>query len=360
MRDDRLKDDDMLDTLKMMAPGTHLREGLENILRARTGALIVIGDSQEVMNVVDGGFYINKEYSASHLYELAKMDGAIVLSKDLKRILYANALLIPDTSIYTDETGTRHKTAERVAKQTNEVVMCISQRRNIITLYKDNRKYILKDTSTILTRANQALQTLEKYKAVLDSVMNNLSVLEFEDIVTMDDVAVAVQRTEMVLRIVMEIDRYICELGNEGRLTSMQLEELLANIEEDGLLVIEDYLVLKENRTAVDVLRQIRLFSYEELMDLTCICKALGHNISNNSFDVCVSPRGYRILSKVTRVPMNVVRKVVEVFSNLRGILKASIQDLDDVEGIGEVRARTIKEGLRRVQDQLLLDNRHI
>lgn len=359
MRDDRLKDDDMLEILKMMAPGTSLREGLENILRARTGALIVIGDSLEVMNIVDGGFNINKEYSAAHLYELAKMDGAIVLSKDLKRILYANALLIPDTSINTEETGTRHKTAERVAKQTNEVVMCISQRRNIITLYKGSRKYILRDILTILTRANQALQTLEKYKAVLDSAMNNLSVLEFEDIVTMDDVAVVIQRTEMVMRIVQEIDRYICELGNEGRLTSMQLEELLSNIEEDGFLVIEDYLVLKENRAAVDVLRQIRAFSYEELMDLSSVCKALGHHISNNSFDACVSPRGYRIMSKVTRVPMHVIRKVVEVFSNLRGILKASIEDLDDVEGIGEVRARTIKEGLRRVQDQLLLDNRH-
>ena len=360
MRDDRIKDDDMLDTLKMMAPGTPMREGLENILRARTGALIVIGDSQEVMNIVDGGFFINKEYSSSHLYELAKMDGAIVLSKDLKRILYANALLIPDTSINTDETGTRHKTAERVAKQTKEVVMCISQRRNIITLYKGSKKYILRDTPTILTRANQALQTLEKYKAVLDSAMNNLSILEFEDIVTMDDVAVVIQRTEMVMRIVLEIDRYICELGNEGRLTSMQLEELLANIEEDGLLVIEDYMVYKEGKTADEVLKQIRSFSYEELMELTHICKALGHHISNSSFDVCVSPRGYRIMSKVTRVPISVARNVVDTFVNLRGILKASIEDLDDVEGIGEVRARTIKEGLRRVQDQLLLDNRHI
>jgi diadenylate cyclase len=360
MREDRIKDDDMMDILKMVAPGTPVREGLENILRARTGALIVIGDSQEVMNVVDGGFFINKEYSSAYLYELAKMDGAIVLSKDLKRILYANALLVPDTSINTDETGTRHKTAERVAKQTKEVVMCISQRRNIITLYKGNKKYILRDTSTILTRANQALQTLEKYKAVLDTAMNNLSILEFEDIVTMDDVAVVIQRTEMVMRIVAEIDRYICELGNEGRLTSMQLEELFANIEEDGLLVIEDYMVHKEGKTANEILKQIRSFSYEELMDLNYICRALGHNVSSSSFDACVSSRGYRIMSKVTRVPLSVARNVVDTFVNLRGILKASIEDLDDVEGIGEVRARTIKEGLRRVQDQLLLDNRHI
>ncbi|MCX8128539.1 MAG: DNA integrity scanning diadenylate cyclase DisA [Clostridia bacterium] len=360
MREERLKENEMLDILKMMSPGTSLREGLDNILRARTGALIVIGDSQEVMNIVDGGFFINKEYSPAQLYELAKMDGAIIVSKDLKKILYANALLIPDPSIPTEETGTRHKSAERVARQTGEVVICISQRRNIITLYMDSKKYILRDTPTILTRANQALQTLEKYKAVLDDAMNNLSVLEFEDIVTLDDVALVIQRTEMVMRIVAEIDRYICELGNEGRLISMQLEELLANIEGDGLLVIEDYMIPVDDKCAEDVMRQIKSLKYEELMELTFVCRALGYYGGNNSFDINVSPRGFRIMNKVPRVPMTVIRKLVESFYNLQGILKASTEELDDVEGIGEVRARMIKEGLRRVQDQLLIDNRHI
>lgn len=360
MRQERLKDDVMLDILKMMSPGTPLREGLENILRARTGALIVIGDSQDVLSIVDGGFFINKEFTPAQLYELAKMDGAIIVSKDLKRILYANALLIPDSSIMTDETGTRHKSAERVAKQTGEVVICISQRRNIITLYMDSKKYILRDTYTILTRANQALQTLEKYKAVLDGAINNLSVLEFEDIVTLDDVAVVLQRTEMVMRIVAEIDRYICELGNEGRLISMQIEELLSNIEEDGLLVVEDYMMNGENRNSESVMRQIRFLKYEELMDLSNICQNLGYFGGNGSFDISVTPRGYRIMSKVPRVPMAVVRKLVDAFCNLKGILRASIEELDDVEGIGEVRARAIKEGLRRVQDQLFIDNRRI
>jgi diadenylate cyclase len=360
MRQERLKDDVMLDILKMMSPGTPLREGLENILRARTGALIVIGDSQEVLNIVDGGFFINKEFTPAQLYELAKMDGAIIVSKDLKRILYANALLIPDSSIITDETGTRHKSAERVAKQTGEVVICISQRRNIITLYMNSKKYILRDTYTILTRANQALQTLEKYKAVLDGAMNNLSVLEFEDIVTLDDVAIVIQRTEMVMRIVAEIDRYICELGNEGRLISMQIEELLSNIEEDGLLVIEDYMVQTDNKTSESIMRQIRFLKYEELMELTYICQNMGYYGGNGAFDINISPRGYRIMSKVPRVPISVVRKLVDAFYNLKGILRATIDDLDEVEGIGEVRARVIKEGLRRVQDQLLIDNRHI
>lgn len=360
MREERLKDDEMLEILRLMSPGTSLREGLENILKARTGALIVIGDSKEVMNLVDGGFFINKEYSSAQLYELAKMDGAIIISKDLKMLLYANALLIPSPAIPTDETGTRHKTAERFAKQTGELVICISQRRNIITLYKDSMKYILKETSTIITRANQALQTLEKYKVVLDSALNNLSVLEFEDIVTLDDVAFVVQRTEMFMRIVAEIDRYICQLGNEGRLVSMQLEELLSNIEEYGLFVIEDYLIPRENVTAEDVQRKIRYFRYEELMDLSAICKALGYNDGTNSLDESVTPKGYRMMSKIPRIPINIVNNLVTRFSNLQEVLKASIEDLDNVEGIGEVRAKAIKEGLRRVRDQLLLDNRCI
>lgn len=358
MREEYVKDREMLDLLRIMAPGTSLREGLENILRARTGALIVIGDSQEVMKLVDGGFFISKEYSPAYLYELAKMDGAIILSKDLKKILYANALLIPDPSIPADETGTRHKSAQRVAKQTGEIVICISQRRNIITLYKGMRKHILRDTPTILTRANQALQTLERYKMVLDSAMNNLSMLEFEDIVTIDDVAVVIQRTEMVMRIVSEIDRYICELGNEGRLVSMQLEEILANIEEDGELVIEDYAVRSDNRLPEEIVRQVRSCSYDELMDVTFICKVLGYNPGINPPHSIISPRGYRIMSRIPRVPMNTVRNVVNTFRNLQGILRASIEDLDNVEGIGEVRARMIKEGLRRVRDQLMIGSR--
>ncbi len=359
MREERFKDSDIIDVLKMMAPGTPLREGLENILRARTGALVVIGDSKEIMDVVDGGFFINKEYTPAHLYELAKMDGAIILSKDLKKILYANALLIPDPSIPTDETGTRHKSAERVSKQTGEVVISISQRRNIITLYMDSSKYILKDTASILARANQAIQTLEKYKSVLDDAMTNLSVLEFEDIVTLDDVSLVIQRTEMVMRIGAEIDRYICELGNEGRLVSMQLEELLLNIEKDGLLVIEDYMIPVDNKTREDVMKQIQSLKYDDLMDLSFICRAMGYYGGNNSFDINVSPRGYRIMNNIPRVPSGVVRKLVDAFLNLQGILKATIEELDEVEGIGEVRARMIKEGLRRVQDQLLIDRRH-
>ncbi|MDP4181477.1 MAG: DNA integrity scanning diadenylate cyclase DisA [Bacillota bacterium] len=358
MREDRVKDDELLEILKIMAPGTPLREGLENILKARTGALIVIGDSNEVMSLADGGFFINKEYSSAHLYELAKMDGAIIISKDLRKILYANALLIPNPSIPTEETGTRHKSAERVAKQTREIVLCISQRRNVITLYKGDYKYILKDTSALLVRANQALQTLEKYNSVLITALGNLSVLEFDDSVSLDDVAFVIQRTEMVMRIVSEIDKYICELGNEGRLIRMQLEELLVNVEEDVRMVVEDYMVKSDSRNVDEVLAKVRQFDDDELLDLNNIYSALGYRYKENPLGMNVTPRGYRIMSMIPKVPMTVMKNLLDKFLNLQGILKASSDDLDTVDGIGGVRARAIKEGLKKVRDQVVLDGR--
>ena len=359
MGEEKFKEDLMLDMIKAMAPGTMLREGLEYILKARTGALIVIGDTNEVFNLVDGGFHINKEYSPAHIYELAKMDGAIVLSKDIKKLIYANAQLIPDPKIPTVETGTRHRTAERVAKQTGELVICISQRRSVITLFKGTHRYFLRDTAIILSRANQAIQTLEKYKSVLDVALNNLSINEFHDIVTLEHVAVVVQRTEMVMRIVSEIKRYICELGNEGRLISMQLEELVGNTEKEGLLIIDDYMFIMDNRNDEEVVKQIKNLSNEELLDINLICKALGYHGGMSALDLNLTPRGYRIMSKLPKLPMTVIKNLVDKFANFQGVLKASIEELDDVDGIGEVRARAIKEGLKRTFDLLSLGIRN-
>ena len=360
VREERVRDEGIMESVRLLAPGTPLREGMENVLRAKTGALIVIGDTEDVMSLVDGGFYVNIDFSTAYLYELAKMDGAIILSSDAKKILYANTQLIPDPSIPSSETGIRHRTAERVARQTGLMVISISQRRNIITLYKGYSKYIIQDTNKVLTKANQAIQTLEKYRKVLDQAMTNLSALEFEDLVTLHDVATVLQRTEMVMRIVTEINKFIGELGNEGRLVNMQLEELLANVREDGKFVIDDYRVLTEGIDYNSITRQIRNLSSEELLDLSSFGKILGYTGGNNVLlDMSISPRGYRMLSKIPRLPMTIIQNVVLHFKDFQKILKASIDDLDYVEGIGEIRARTIKEGLRRVQEQVLLD-RHI
>ena len=161
------KDEAISEVLRMIAPGTPIRNGLENILKAKTGALIAIGgDNKEVMDLVDGGFRLDVEYTSSRLYELAKMDGAIILSSDFKKILYANAQLIPSSDIPTSETGTRHRTAERTAKQTGALVISISQRRGIITIFKGNSRYVLKDLEAVISKANQALQTRKIQKGI--------------------------------------------------------------------------------------------------------------------------------------------------------------------------------------------------
>ncbi|MBE5805461.1 MAG: DNA integrity scanning protein DisA [Clostridiales bacterium] len=347
----------MMDILKRIAPGTDIREGLENILKAKTGALIVIGDSKEVLDIVDGGFSIDVEYTPAKLYELAKMDGAIVLSGDLKRILLANTQLIPSSSIATVETGTRHRTAERTAKQTGELVISVSQRRNIITLFKGNFRYILEDTSKVITKANQALQTVEKYKKVFDSKLSLLNEYEFNDIVTLENVIVAIQRAEMVMTVADEVRNAIYELGEEGVLLQMQLDELIGDLELEELLIIKDYMIPNKRKPAEKVLAEIKNATHDELIKAQIIAKLLGYGDFDNYEEVAVFTKGYRILNKIPRVPNNIVENLVKTFKSFQHILAADIPTLDEVDGIGEIRARTIKQSLRRMQEQFIFDN---
>ncbi|MFD2172373.1 DNA integrity scanning diadenylate cyclase DisA [Tumebacillus lipolyticus] len=358
MRDDIKKENLINKILRFIAPGTPLRDGLENVLRAKTGALIVIGNSPQVMELIDGGFSIDCEFTAAGLYELAKMDGAIILSDDGKRILYANTQLNPDPSIPSFETGTRHRTAERVAKQSGHLVVCISQRRDVITLYQSNFRYTLKDIGVILTKANQAINTLEKYKSVLDQAMTNLSALEFEELVTLNEVALVIQRIEMVLRIKAEIRRYITELGTEGRLISMQLEELVSKVDEEAYLLVKDY-CRDPDVTPHHILQELHALNSDDLLEGNMLVRVLGYSGNINITEEPVSSRGYRILNKIPRLPQPVIENLVETFCSLPRILTASIEELDDVEGIGEVRARAIKEGLKRISEQVFID-RHI
>ena len=353
-----IKDDNiMMDIVKLIAPGTPIREGLENILKAKTGALIVIGDSKEVLDIVDGGFSIDVDYTPAKLYELAKMDGAIVLSADLKKILLANTQLIPSSEITTSETGTRHRTAERTAKQTGELVISVSQRRNIITLFKGNFRYVLEDTSKVISKANQALQTVEKYKKVFDSKLSLLNEYEFNDIVTLENVIVSIQRAEMVMKVADEVRKAIYELGEEGRLLQLQLDELVGDLELEELLIIKDYMVPNKKKTAETILQEIKNITHDELIKPQLIAKLLGYEDFDNYDEVGVFTKGYRVLNKIPRVPSNIVENLVKTFKSFQHILVADIPALDDVEGIGEIRARTIKQSLRRMQEQFIFDN---
>jgi diadenylate cyclase len=344
-------------TLALMAPGTALRDGLERILRGRTGALIVLGHDRAVEALCTGGFPLDVEFSATRLRELCKMDGAVVLSSDGTRIVRANVHLMPDPAIQTEESGTRHRTAERVAKQTGYPVISVSQSMHIIGLYINGQRHVLDDSGAILSRANQALATLERYKQRLDEVSGALSALEIEDLVTVRDAVAVVQRLEMVRRIADEIAGYVVELGTDGRLLALQLEELMAGVDADRTLVIRDYLPAGSRlRQLDDALEELDALSPTDLIDLVAVGKALGYPGASDALDVAVSPRGFRLLAKVPRLPGAVVDRLVDHFGSLQRLLGATVEDLQAVDGVGDARARGVREGLSRLAEASILE----
>ena len=343
-------------TLASIAPGTSLRDGLERILRGRTGALIVLGQDKVVDTISTGGFTLDVPFSATGLRELAKMDGAIVLSNDVSRIHRATVHLMPDHTIPSEETGTRHRTADRVAKQTGFPVISVSQSMQIIAAYVGETRYVLEDSGSILSRANQAPATLERYKLRLDEVSSTLSALEIEDLVTVRDVAVVAQRLEMVTRIAREIEDYVLELGTDGRLLSLQLEELVTGVDAESELVVKDYLPSGRRKlTPEGVLAALEALSPTDLVDISNVAKALGLG-QGEHLDGAVTPRGYRLLAKVPRLPSPVVDGLIEQFDSLQKLLSAGVEDLQIVEGVGELRARSVREGLSRLAESSILE----
>lgn len=351
-------DDDLLRaTLAAVAPGTELRDGLERILRGNTGALVVLGHDRVVEQIATGGFPLDIEFSSTRLRELAKMDGAIVLDRGSNRILRAGTQLLPDPSIETQESGTRHRTAERVARQTGHPVVSVSQSMRIIALYVGGRRHVVKPASELVSYANQALQTLERYKARLDEVTSTLSALEIEDLVTVRDVASVLQRLEMVRRISEEIESYVVELGTEGRLLTLQLEELTAGLQDDLMWVARDYAPSASNPPTVEeMMVSLAALDPTALLDLGACAKTLGFSIVGENLDATVSPLGFRILSKVPRLPGLIIERLVNQFGGLQRLLAAGIDDLMTVEGVGEGRARLVREGLSRLAETSILE----
>ena len=344
-------------TLALMAPGTALRDGLERILRGRTGALIVLGHDRVVESLCTGGFPLDVEFSATRLRELCKMDGAVVLSSDGARIVRAAVHLMPDPAIPSEESGTRHRTAERVAKQTGYPVISVSQSMRIIGLYVNGQRHVLDDSAAILSKANQALATLERYKLRLDEVSGTLSALEIEDLVTVRDAVAVVQRLEMVRRIADEIAGYVVELGTDGRLLALQLEELMAGVEADRTLVIRDYSpVGHKGRNPDDALDELDALSPTDLIDLVAVAKALGYPGASDALEAAVSPRGFRLLAKVPRLPGMVIDRLIDHFGSLQRLLGATVEDLQAVDGVGDARARSVREGLSRLAEASILE----
>jgi diadenylate cyclase len=346
----------LVKALEMVAPGSLFREGIDNILHARTGGLIVIGDPEELAFLFSGGLKLDVDYSPQMLYQLAKMDGAIVVNANATKIAWANTQLMPDPTILTSETGTRHRTAERVSKQTDAVVIAVSQRREAVSLYVDGGKYILEDIPVVLAKANQALATLDKYRSRLDQVSTRLTALEFEGGVTLHDVLTVLQRSELVTRMAVEIERYIVELGTEGRLIEMQLEETMVGVAGDKAALLHDYLAEATDEYYASVTDGIARLPHQDLLDFGRLAELLGYDRKVNTLDYPVSPRGFRILGRIPRLPRLVVQNIVREFRGLDEILAATDAELETVEGVGEIRAKDIREGLRRLQEINLVD----
>ena len=348
-------DSKILAAVGRIAPGTELRSAIDDIIRSREGALLVIGEPNELAFLFSGGIKLDVPFTPQLLYELAKMDGAIIVNAGCTKLSYANVQLMPDPTIASNETGTRHRTAERVAKQTDALVISISQQRETVTVFVGQSRYQLEPIADVLAKTNQALATLETYRARLEQVLTRLTALEFQNAVMLDDVLVVLQRAELTTRMAEEIERACVELGEEGRLIRMQLDELVADVPDEKAALVYDYHAEGGAARTQEGLEALAGLPYNQLLEFELLA-VLGYPASVNPLDHSVSPRGYRVLSHIPRLPDGVVKRVVASLDGLDGIVRASQRELEAVEGVGTVRAREIREGLRRLQEHNLVD----
>lgn len=340
----------MLDKIKMLAPGTKLRKSLEDIVAAKFGALVVFVNGQEYENLLQGGFRFDIGFAPEKLYELCKMDGAVILDEEGSRILGANVHLVPDSSIPTTETGTRHRTAERVSKQMGFLVLAISSRRNVITVYYENNKYMLKDIKLLLARATQTLYTLEKYRINFDKMLNQIEIAELHNRAELRNVVEIIIKGVNILKILEQMEPYVIELGNEGNLVKMQLDEMVGNFDEMlGLFLKDYYLAEISEEEAQNVLSNLK--KLKEIGPLVA-ARSIGYELANigQLDEITVSSRGYRILRYAVGLPMGIACNLVKAFQNIHQISTTKIDDLKAVEGIGDKRALTIWETLETIK----------
>jgi len=345
----------MIEALGAIAPGRPLRDGLDRILQANKGALILVGDGPEVLSICSGGFLLDAEFSPQRMAELAKMDGAIILASDASRIARANVHLVPSPNVATSETGTRHRTAERVARSIDVPVIAVSEDLAVITMYRGDAKHALDSVARLLGRGNQALQTLERYRVRLDSVTNNLSALEVEDLVTVRDVVTVLQRAEMVRRIAEEIEGYVVELGTDGRLVLLQLEELMAGVEDERRHVVRDYLPEDDQARADDVVASLGSLATDRLLAPQVVAGILGAG-EGGDLESGLQPRGYRLLARIPRLAESTITAIVVRYGSLQKVMQAEAGDLEAIQGVDAGGARTVKDGLARLAESSILD----
>jgi diadenylate cyclase len=335
---------DFLEILKVISPGTSIRSGLDDLLNARMGALIVF-ENESTRGVTEGGFRISSKFSPQKLVELAKMDGAIILSRDGKKILHANTLLFPSVEISSKETGTRHKAAERTAKQTKALVISVSERKNKITVYWGDMRYELKESSEILRRASETLQVLEKQREIYDYLIVNLNILEMSGMLAVNDISDILQRMEIIKRISTLVKRYLIELGREGTVISMRLKELTGNLNKEEDIILKDYFGEK-HQNALDILEKM---NFDFLLESQNISRMLFEEL----YDKSISPRGLRLLSK-TEILERHINHLISKYKNLNEILSAKDDELTDVFETKEQIDFFNKE-INRLREKVLL-----
>jgi diadenylate cyclase len=351
----------MADALSLVAPGRPLRQGLERVLLAKRGALIVVGDDASVLSICTGGFLIDAEYSPQRFTELAKMDGAIILSSDATRLARANVHLMPDPSVPTTETGTRHRTAERVARSIDVPVVSVSAAMGVITVYRHDEKHVLQAAGRLHDTVSQALQALQRFRHRFDMAVTALSALEIEDTVTVADVAAVLQPAEILLRVTQDLEPMFIELGEEGRLLRLQLGELLHGVDPVRRLVVRDYLRgdpdgAHPGDREEKVLSALGRLSTEELLEGRKVGAALGLSPAQSDLESSLEPRGYRLLHRLPHFSDTLVDRIVQHFAGLQKIMRATVGDLEEVGGVGEARARSVKDGLSRLAETSILD----
>lgn len=337
------KEKTFLDYIKLVSPGSPLRNVIDDLIRSDLGAIIVF-DTKELHEnkMIDGGFRVNCRFTAQKLFELCKMDGAVIVSSDLTRIIYANVLMTPDYSLHTIETGTRHKAAERTAKQAHTFVIAVSERRKKTTLYYGSSRYYLKTTEELLRGLSSTLQLLEKQREILDKEINNLNVLEMSEMVSTSDVCKVIQRAEMIVKISESVKRNFTELGKEGNIMHMRFRELIKGVEKIENEVLRDYsnISLKRAKTLLSNI------TFDGLLEIESIARL----IIEKPLEESISPRGFRFLSHLTLTDKE-ISQIVKVLKNLNNILSFEPSEL---EILLKNRASTIKEEISHLREQVL------
>lgn len=343
----------LLQVLEATAPGTQLRHAINSIVDLGRGGLLVIAPEEKAKEVVQSCFDLHTEMTPPRIVELSKMDRAIVIDEDLKTILYANAYLVPDPSVTSGETGTRHLTAEKVAKQLEVPAIAVSASKGRVTVYFGEHRHTLMDIITLTARANQALRILEQYRVTFDDLSRELTALEMEGRVLPYHIANFIQTIIQMLAIEEDIEEIFIELGEEKELMELQLDWLMLDVIDDLELIVRDF---KMNRRMPDnIVEDFRNLSPEDLLSTEKIIEILGYDTGEEALDEPIDSRGYRVLNQIPRIPLAIIERLVKHFGSMRNTISASEDDLMEVKGIAEVRARAIRLGLQRLKRSLML-----